>query len=130
MDLQFADAYFHKSPPCHPAATGIKWLPRETAGAIYLKFRFGLCVTAAAINRTFLSRLKGNFAFNATPCAGGFEHLPGLAGAAGAGLLPVGPAIRAALGLVLKPFRLIKFLLSNCEYERSAAFSTGKVLVR
>ena len=77
-----------------------------------------------------MSRLKGYFAFSAAPCTGGFEHLSGFAGTTRAGLFPAGPAIRAALGLVLKSFRLIELLLAYGEDEGFAALGTGKGLFR
>ena len=96
---------------------------RLTGGFYISAGRFFGRVTIAAVDRPFLSRFKGNFAFTAAPGTGRLEHLPGPARPAC--LLPVYPAIRAALGLVLQSFGFVELLLSNGEDEGFTALGTG-----
>ena len=73
----------------------------------------------AAVNRTLVSRLEGNFGFFSAVCANDGKHLAMLASIAVAAALIA--AVTAAGGLVLEAFLGVEFLFACAENEFLAA---------
>jgi hypothetical protein len=93
-----------------------------SGAGLFLCFKAG-----AAINGPAVLGLEGNLGFNA---AVGADYCEGSSVAAFVSLaLLVSPAVRAALGLVLEAFLLVKFLLAYRENELVAAVLAGHGLV-
>jgi len=86
-----------------------------------------LGVAVPAIDRSSLSWLEGYLSLHATLSTYDGVHLSGLGGFTHAGAAPCRPALRAAAGVVLKPMRLIEFLLTDCEHEFLSAITAAKL---
>ena len=86
---------------------------------------FHFSVAFAAVNRSVLTRLKGNLCNSTAGIAGCFKPLT----LATSCILACISASLATLGLVYKAFFGIEFLFAGCENEFVAAFLTDESFV-
>ena len=84
-----------------------------------------LCKALAAVNRSVLTRLKGNLCNSTAGIAGCFKPLTLATGC----VLACITACLATLGFVNETFLSIEFLFTGCENEFVATFLTDESLV-